>query len=480
MKPSLKKTFISSMLICFLCIDYSSAQKLYQSDFPKEEFQERRDKVFNAIGDKAIALLQGAPSVQGFYVFRQTNNFYYLCGLEVPHSYLLLDGRNRQTTLYLPHRNAPRERGEGKQLSAEDAELVKELTGVDRVKGYEAMAADFVWSYLVRLPSPILYTPFSPAEGHLQSRDEILAGLARQFADPWDDRSSRTADFIRLIRERYPQLELKDLSLTLDNMRIIKSKREVDLIRKASQLAGYGIIEAIRSTEPGIMEYQLDATANFVFSNNGARSEGYRSITAGGQNAWMGHYFHNSDALKSGDLVLMDIAPDYKYYTSDITRMWPVNGTYTKDQRDMYGFIVDYRNTLLKYIRPGVTPNQVMDESAEEMKKALKKIKFSKDIYKKACEDAFNFRGHLSHPVGLAVHDVGVYRNQTLKPGMVFSIDPMIWVREEKLYIRMEDVVVVTEDGVENLAANLPAGLDEMEALIREEGIVQKLPAVFK
>lgn len=469
-----------TILISNLCINNLMAQVLYQTDLPKEEFQERRNKVFNAIGDNAMALLQGAPSVQGFYVFRQTNNFYYLCGLEVPHSYLLLDGKNRQTTLYLPHRNQSRERGEGKQLSAEDAELVKNLTGVDRVKGYESMAADFVWSYLVRLPSPVLYTPFSPAVGHLQSRDEILAGLARQFADPWDDRSSRTADFIRLIGERYPQLEIKDLSLTLDNLRLIKSEREIDLVRKASQLASLGIIEAIRSTEPGVMEYQLDAAANFVFSNNGARSEGYRSITAGGKNAWMGHYFHNSDPLKSGDLVLMDIAPDYKYYTSDLARMWPVNGSYTKDQRDMYGFIIDYRNTLLKYIRPGVTPSQVMEESAAEMKKILEKIEFSKEIYKKACEDAFSFRGHLSHPVGLAVHDVGVYSNQILKPGMVFSIDPMIWVHQEKLYIRMEDVVVVTQDGVENLSEDLPADMDELEALIREEGIIQKLPAVFR
>ncbi len=176
----------------------------------------------------------------------------------------------------------------------------------------------------------------------------------------------------------------------------------------------------------------------------------------------------------------MDIAPDYKYYTSDLARMWPVNGSYTKDQRDMYGFIIDYRNTLLKYIRPGVTPSQVMEESAAEMKKILEKIEFSKEIYKKACEDAFSFRGHLSHPVGLAVHDVGVYSNQILKPGMVFSIDPMIWVHQEKLYIRMEDVVVVTQDGVENLSEDLPADMDELEALIREEGIIQKLPAVFR
>lgn len=457
-----------------------TAQHRHQTDFPPEEFSARRTAVFDTIGDQAIALFQGAPAVEGFNLFRQTNNFYYLTGLEVAHAYLLLNGKNRQTTLYLPHRNPGRERGEGKVLSAEDAELVKELTGVDRVEPIEAMARDFVWSYLVRLPVPTLYTPFSPAEGHLQSRDEILGGLANHIADPWDGRPHRTARFIQLIRERYPQFEIKDLSPTMDALRLIKSKREIDLIRTASELAGLGIMEAIRSTKPGVMEYQLDAAANFVFSNNGARSEGYRSITAGGQNAWMGHYFHNSDPVKDGDLILMDIAPDYRYYTSDVARMWPVNGTYSRDQRDMYGFIIDYRNTLLKYIRPGVSSDQVMDEAAADMEQVLSSITFSKEIYRKACEEALAFRGHLSHPVGMAVHDVGVYRNQTLKPGMVFSIDPMIWVHEEKRYIRMEDVVVVTEDGVENLSDNIPAEMDELEALIREEGIVQKLPAVFK
>jgi len=474
------KALISILIITLISAHLIEAQKLYQTDFPPEEFQQRRSQVFDAIGDKAIALIQGAGSVKGFYVFRQSNTFYYLCGLEIPHSYLLLDGRNKQTILYLPHRDEGRERGEGKQLSAEDADYVKELTGVDHVRGYELMGRNFVWSYLMRMPVPVLYTPFSPAEGHLQSRDEILGGLAGQYADPWDNRPSKEGHFIGLIKERYPQFEIKDLSPILDKMRIVKSQSEINLIRTASELAGLGIMEAIRSTQPGVMEYQLDAAANFVFSNNGARSEGYRSITAGGQNAWMGHYFHNTDALKSGDLVLMDIAPDYGYYTSDVARMWPVNGKYTKDQRDLYGFIIDYRNTLLKYIRPGVTADQVMDESAAEMKRAFEKINFSKDIYRKAAEGAFTFRGHLSHPVGMAVHDVGIYRNKPLVAGMVFSIDPMIWVPEEKLYIRMEDVVVVTEDGVENLSDNIPAEMDDLEKLIQEDGIVQKSPAMIK
>jgi Xaa-Pro aminopeptidase len=329
------------------------------------------------------------------------------------------------------------------------------------------------------MPVPTLYTPFSPAEGQYQSRDEILGGLAGRYADPWDSRPSREGHFLQLLRERYPQFEIKDLSPILDKMRLIKSKREVDLIRSASELAGLGIMEAIRSTEPGVMEYQLDAAANFVFSNNGARSEGYRSITAGGTNAWMGHYFHNSDPLKPGDLVLMDIAPDYGYYTSDVARMWPVNGKYTKDQRDLYGFIINYRNELLKHIKPGISADQVMDETAKEMRKVFEEIDFSKEVYRKAAEGALTFRGHLSHPVGMAVHDVGVYRNQPLVAGMVFSIDPMIWIPEEKLYIRMEDVVVVTENGVENLSDNIPADMDVLEKLVKEEGIVQKLPAVF-
>ena len=196
------------------------------------------------------------------------------------------------------------------------------------------------------------------------------------------------------------------------------------------------------------MEYQLEAVAHFIFRMNGARGPGYSAIVGGGTNAWMGHYSANADPVVDGDLVLMDVAPDYHYYTSDVARMWPVNGKYSPDQRDLYGFIVEYQKALLQHIRPGVTPEQVMAEAASDMRPVFEAVKFSKDIYRVAAEGAFEFKGHLSHPVGMAVHDVGNYRNRLLEPGMVFSIDPMIWVPEEKLYVRMEDVVVVTTDGV--------------------------------
>jgi Xaa-Pro aminopeptidase len=378
----------------------------------------------------------------------------------------------------LPHRNSERERHAGSIISYEDEELVRQITGVEAVRPIERMATDLS-QYLWRPPAPALFTPHSPDEKYLQSRDEMLDGFGRRVADPWDGRPSKAGHFIHLLKTRYPQFEIRDLSATLDLMRTIKDEKEIDLIRKASQLAGLGIMEAIRSTEPGVIEYQLEAAAAFVFKNNGARGLSYNAIVGGGQNAWMGHYSANSDPVRDGDLILMDLAPDYRYYTSDVTRMWPANGKYTKDQRDLYGFVVEYHKAFMRHIRPGVTPSQILDEVAADMREVFESISFSKEIYRKACEEALAFRGHFQHPVGMSVHDVGRHKGKPLEVGMVFSIDPMIWVHEEKQYIRMEDVVVVTEDGVENLSANLPIEMDDLERLWQEEGIIQKRPAVM-
>ncbi len=188
----------------------------------------------------------------------------------------------------------------------------------------------------------------------------------------------------------------------------------------------------------------------------------------------------NADPLKDGDLVLMDLAPDYRYYTSDVTRMWPVNGTYSKDQRDLYGFIIEYHKALVRHVRPGATSDEVLAKASADMREVFDEMTFSKEIYRQACEKALEFKGHFQHPVGMSVHDVGIQHQVPLEAGMVFTIDPMVWVPDERLYIRMEDVVVVTEDGVEVLSANLPIEMDDLEALWREEGIVQKRAAVFE
>ena len=448
-----------------------------QADFPASEFQERRAKVFDRIGNNAIAVIQGASFADAFPVFRQSNDFYYLSGIAAPHSYLLLDGRTRKTTVFLPHRDTQRDRQTGAQVSAEDAALVVERAGVDEVQGVEALARHLA-AMQVRPPPPTIYSPFSPAEGVGGSRDEMLQVAAGIASDPWDGRETRTGRFVSLIRERFPTFEVRDLSPILDPLRLVKSPREISLIRRASRIAGLAIMEAIRGTKPGLFEYQLEAAARYVFLLNGARHEGYPAIVGGGTNAWYGHYHRNTSELKDGDLVLFDYAPDYHYYTSDVTRMWPVNGKYTPDQRMLCGFILAYREALLKRIRPGVTADRILEGAKAEMEPIWRATPFSKETYREAAKGALTFRGHLSHPVGMTVHDPGSYQKMTLVPGLVFSIDPMIWIPEEKLYVRMEDVVAVTETGVENFTDFLPSKPDDIEKLMREEGILQLRPAI--
>ena len=261
-------------------------------------------------------------------------------------------------------------------------------------------------------------------------------------------------------------------------MRLIKSPKEIELIRKATQIAGLGIMEAMRSTLPGVYEYQLDAAAKYVFHLQGARGDGYASIIGGGTNAYMGHYFHKTDVLKDGDLVLMDYAPDYKYYTSDVTRIWPVNGKFTNEQKEFYNFIIAYRDAFFKYIKPGVTANEVLDQAALDMKQYLVGKKFVKAAHLNAVQEGVKFRGHFQHPVGMAVHDVGRVHGVALKPGMVFTIDPMIWIPEERLYIRIEDVALVTADGVENLSGFVPSRVEDVEATIKEKGLIEFRPAM--
>jgi len=277
---------------------------------------------------------------------------------------------------------------------------------------------------------------------------------------------------------RHPRLDVRDLTPILDDLRSIKSTREIALVRRASRLAGLGMIEAIRSTEAGVYEYQLDAAMRYVFLLNGSRLDAYRSITASGtENINNGHYWRNTRRMEDGDLVLMDYAPDYRYYVSDIGSMWAVSGRYLPWQRELLQFILDYRNVVLKQIRPGVTADQVLAEAKEAMAPVLARTTFSKPAYEKAARTMLETSGGvLSHPVGMTVHDVGTYKRGPLQPGHVFSVDPQMWVPEEQLYLRYEDTVVVTDTGVENFTDFLPSELNDLEALVRERGMVQSFP----
>lgn len=425
---------------------------LFRNDFPAEEFAARRSNIFQAIGEDGCAVVQGgATPCSQSGAFRQEPGFHYCSGIEAPGAYLVMTGADRSTTLYLRHRPEEMEDPVGGPYTVEDADEIKKATGVDDVRGIEDM------------------------EGHIKGCKIVYAEHRTPSApirveDPWDGQTSRGQQFLDLLKSRLPDAEIRDLTLILDKLRGVKSERELDMLRDAGRLSAQGVIECMRITRPGLYEYQFGAVANYLYMDAGGAGEGYNSIISSGKdNIWYGHYSVNSSKLVDGDLVLMDSAPYLGSYTSDIGRMWPVNGKYDDLQRTLYGFIVEYHKTLLELVGPGAEYEAILTEAAARMSKVLAKTKFSEPSYEEAARQTLGFKHHLSHPVGMEVHDVDNYREAPMKPGLVLSLDPSLWVRDRKTYIRVEDTVAVTENGIENFTVDAPLELDDVEATMRED-----------
>jgi Xaa-Pro aminopeptidase len=442
------------------------------SERSHQEFDQRRQALAEKMEADSCAVLPGRVHTGAFDIFRQNNEFYYLCGVAVPQAYLVVEGKSGATTIYLPGRDEKMERSEGVSLNCESVLEVQNETGISTVRSYHDLASDLS-------SRTVIYCPQVPGEGRQVCRDTSQHGRKINLDDPWDGEASREEQFMAKMTAALPDAVFKDVIPLLDQLRGCKSRQEIELMRIAGKLSAQAVTEAIRCTVPGCWEYQLASVAEYVFRVNGADGGAYRPIVAGGGNIWNAHYYRNHCQLVEGDLVLMDYAPDYQYYTSDIGRMWPVSGKYSPPQRELYGYIVEYHKTLLGLIRPGVLAEDVENEAAEIMRPVVEKTAWSQESFRKGAEATLEFHGHLSHGVGMAVHDVWNYRQETLKPGVVLALDPQMWIREQEIYIRVEDTVVVTADGVENLTADAPLELDEVETVIQQQGILQTFPPII-
>ncbi len=477
------RSFFLLVATFVFCVNlFAQDVPLFTSDFTPKEFADRRAKIYDAIGNTSIALMQGAPSPAGYVKFRQTNELYYVCGIEVPHAYLLLNGATRTVSLYLPHRNEGRERSEGKMLSAEDGALIKKLSGVDNVYGIDLLTEHLGRFSTGKMES--VYTAFSPAEGMAVSRDLGTRVPADAMSDPWDMGIPRESRFMQLIKTRFPLFEIKNLSPVLDKLRLIKSPAEIVLIKKATHLSSLALMEAMRSTVPGIKEYELDGMAKYIYHRNGAQGDAYYSLIASGENAIYPHYHEGKRTMKDGEFLLMDYAPDYGYYMSDVTRMMPVNGKFNEWQKELYGFYIGCYKAVLKSIKPGITPQAIIVTAVAEMEQILQNSHFSKPIYANSA-NAFveSYRrssktatASLGHWVGMATHDVGGYDGGPLVAGMVFTIEPALRVPEENIYIRLEDMIIITNSGADVITAYVPMEIADIEAMMKEEGMLQRYP----
>jgi Xaa-Pro aminopeptidase len=448
-----------------------AAQPLLFTDaFPKEEFAARRARVMAQIGD-GMAVIQGATETNAYEKFRQSNQFFYLTGVEVPRAILTIDGRAKASTLYLLPRNERMERSEGPVLTPGD-EAVR-LTGIERVLPRDEFAAA-----VKALGDRVVYTPFRGETRSAGTPDRQAAHAAARKADPWDNRPGREQWFITKLREQAPAITVRDLDPIVDALRVIKSPAEIALIREATRISGLGIMEAIRAAAPGMHEYELAAIADYVFRKHNSQGVGYYALVATGTNAAWPHYHASRARLREGDFVLLDYAPDYRYYTSDVTRMFPASGRFSADQKERYTIYLRLYQALMTSIRPGPA-SAVLRDAVKEMDAILASTTWTNpknreaavrfvEAYRRRAESTERGRG-LGHMVGMEVHDVTAPFDE-LRPGMIFTIEPALTIPEDRVYVRLEDVILITPTGYENLSAFVPVEVADIEALMAETG----------
>jgi len=415
---------------------------------PDSVYAERRAKL-RAQFDGPVVLFgfTGRENEAPSYVFNQEENFYYLTGHNEPGAALLLipnppNGRSvdaPREILFLPPRDPGRERWDGPRLSPGDPGIA-ERTGFAAVMPSANLRAE-----LERLANifPHLYT-LLPAD----------ADLGYPHARNW----------LNWLNQQLPESSFRDVRGAMGAMRQVKSASELKLIERAVDLSVDAHLEAMRMMRPGLYEYEMAARMEYVHKRGGCEAEAYAPIVGAGSNSTVLHYNQLSAQIWDGDVVLLDVAGQYAGYAADITRTLPANGKFSPRQREIYEIVLGAQNAALAALKPGMTLGRRTRNSLYAI--AYQYIdSHGKDRQGKSLGRYF-VHG-LGHHVGLDVHDAGD-PSRPLEPGMVITIEPGIYIPEENLGVRVEDMVLVTENGYRLLTARLPRTVEEIEKIMAE------------
>lgn len=376
----------------------------------------RRARLRQQLGD-GLALVPGAPQAEPF---RQDNDFWYLTGLDWP-----------DTVLVLSREGAWLFAGEGARPTPEGFEGVLPLEQLDLAAS--RYASDGLWIPGGRSE---FYSAFnSPGDG-------------RDFGDPFAPSKRRDA-WSKALRRRIEGEKVRALEHRLWRMRLVKDAGEIDLLRKACRVTGEALLSAIGHAKPGMKERDFQRVLEKGYRDGGAAWLAFPSIVGSGKNGTMVHYTDNSEQLDRNELVVVDTGAEIGMYAADVTRTFPADGKFTPRQREVYEAVLAAQEAGIKSIRPGTTLAEI------------------DALARKVLED-HGFRGRMPHLtchwVGLQVHDVGDYQSK-LEPGMVLTVEPGIYLADEGIGVRIEDVLVVTEDGSESLSGWIPKSIEEIEKL---------------
>lgn len=422
----------------------------------KEHFRERRQALVKAVGDGVI-LVRGATRPTGMGPFVQAQDFLYLTGISEPDLALVLvlgkdDGAGACDELLVPPFSRLTAQWEGDYLAP--GEKSAERTGfatVGNVRNLKARLEELL-APDAGGARPLLHTLTSPAAMIGGTPGQAGGAASSQAQDAFDGRTSREGALKANVEAMFPGVVVKDLTPVIARLRMHKTKGEIEVLRASARAAADGIAEAMRSAAPGRYEFQLAAVARYVFSLRGAGPDAYGAIVGAAGNGCILHYMANSRRLEDGDLIVMDYAPTMHGYASDVTRTFPANGRFTDEQRKLVQDVYDIQQELLADVKPGASLNAIG----------------------RKCAQLLQQKGYASHHgpchhVGLAVHDPSTDR---LEPGMVITVEPGAYLKNQGMGCRIEDTVLVTQGGHENLSGHLPAKPDDVEKWMSQRGVI--------
>jgi len=433
--------------------------------FDKPEYAARRSRLMEKIGDGAAVFL-GAQTPASDNEFRQGHDFFYLTGVVIPDAFLVVDGMRKESVLFF---TMDEKTADGEAIPLDLIRKPTEYTGIERV-----LPADQFTSYLASLANRNrpLYTPFKPEElGRENSNEKFNALQKTTTLNPWDGRLTRELQFVKQLRDHFPQADVRDVSRTLWDLRKIKSPAELAILRQAARIGVTAHTALIQSTRPGIAEKALAAVFEFVCKRDGAQDLAYDTIIMSGKNHAYGHYHQYDRVLNDGDFVILDAGPDYGNYHIDISTTFPSSGRFSARQKELYEAALAVHDECIAAYRPGVT-FKAIGQKVDALIKARGFDRFAQD-----------FRGIVrlggyNHSIGLATHDVmGTFAgaDEVLQPGFVFACDIQLFRLDEQIGIRIEDTVAITDTGREVLSLGVPRTVAEIEALMKKDGILQIL-----
>lgn len=423
----------------------------------KELFIQNRERLIKEMKANSLAVFNSndimPTNADGSMPFKQNTDLFYLTGIDQEESILVVcpnfpDERYREV-LFVREPNELLEKWEGHKLTKKEAQAI---SGVKTI----AWVADFPKLFHHMMAMGNVETAYLNTNEHYRS-DVVV--------------ETRDARFVEWCKAKYPLHQYARVAPLMAKLRRIKQKREIELMQRACDITEKGFRRVLGFVEPGVWEYEIEAEFIHEFISNRSKGFAYTPIIASGQSNVILHYIENNQQCKDGDLILLDVAAEYANYASDLTRTIPVNGRYTKRQKEVYNAVLRIHREAFKMLRPSIVYFDYQKEIEKLMESELLKLKLidRTDIKN---QDASNpawrkyFYHGTSHMLGLDVHDVGNMHDK-VQVGSVWTIEPGIYIAGEGFGIRIENNVVIQKDKNFDLMKNIPIEADEIEELMK-------------